>query len=126
MAPVDAVYSREDSQVKLRRSGTVTIGSGTALSDAYLSYMASEVALQMPAVWTAAVVTFQVQASPSAAFAELQNRDGTDVTYTLAGAEAANIPELAGWYAFKVRSGTSGVPVNQAAGRTVHLNAWDR
>lgn len=126
MAAVEAVYSRENSQINLRRSGTVLIASGASLSDAYPAYMASRVAIQMPAGWTAATVSFQVQASPTAAFAELQTTPaGTDVVYTLAAGEAVLVPELAGYYAFKIRSGPVGAPVNQGADRTLHVNVWD-
>lgn len=125
MAAVEAVWSRELNSPPLRRSGTVLIANGAALSDAYPGYMAGNVAIQMPAAWTAANITFQVQGAPGAAFAELSDAAGAAISLAVTTDEALPVPQLAGWYAFKIRSGTVGVPVNQGADRTLIVQAWD-
>lgn len=99
-----------------------SIAINTSLSDAIdlknnrLSY------IQMPAAWTAANLTFQVS-EDGATFNNLYNDAGTEYTVT---ADANRVLRLTlhDWLAvryMKIRSGTAGSPVNQAAARTLRL-----
>jgi len=83
----------------------------------------SLVALAMPAAWTAAPITFSVSINNST-FVPLY-WDGEEYTILAAGGAAASLgvslepSAFAGWPFVKVRSGTAGTPVNQAAERTI-------
>lgn len=84
-------------------------------------------AVRLPAGWTAAVVTFAVSMDGTT-FDPVYNPDGTE--FQLAEPAGNPVPRFVplapfidtfGWRFIKVRSGTSGAPVNQAADRTVSL-----
>ena len=79
-------------------------------------------AIVMPAAWTAADLTFQ--ASPAGTtYNNLYDDNGNEVTVTAAASRFILLPP-AEWYAMpflKIRSGTSGAAVNQAAARTLTL-----
>ena len=80
------------------------------------------VGILMPAVWTAAVITAQVSLD-NVTFYNLYNSDGTEVSLTVAAATALFLLP-AEWIIanyVKVRSGTAGTAVNQAAERAVTL-----
>jgi len=74
----------------------------------------------LPAVWTAADLTFQVS-HDGATWKNLYDDEGNEVTVSAAAARMVRLyPEE--WAAFKylkIRSGTSGSPVAQAADRTL-------
>lgn len=106
------------------------IANGASLSGELLQAPDHEiVAIQMPASWTAANLTFQSRSANEGAPDVLQNvfdSGGTEVAITAAagryivptGSVAA---QLAALDVVKVRSGTSGVPVNQGAEREILL-----
>lgn len=103
---------------------TVTIAEGASLSGAVdmRGYALTRVIL--PAEWTAADLTFQ-ESLDNSTFYNLSPAD-SDTEYTVEAAASACkiIPpsDLLGAAGYlKVRSGTSGTPVNQAAARTVTL-----
>jgi hypothetical protein len=95
-------------------SGTIALGAG---GERQL------VGLQMPAAWTAASLTFAVSFD-GATFVPLY-WDGAEYTILAAGGAAASLgvslepSAFAGWPFVRVRSGTSGTPVNQGAERTL-------
>ncbi len=113
----------------------VTIANGTSLSDEADLTGFQVVAIQMPAAWDAANLTFQ--ARPGKKFATttekpeetLQNvydDAGTEVSVTAAASRyiavtGTKLDALLACGALKVRSGTSGVPVNQTANRVLTL-----
>jgi len=76
----------------------------------------------MPAAWTAADITFQVSADGST-YCNLYEEDGTEFTLTVGASYHVMISPDSLWGAhwIKVRSGTAGTPVNQAAARTITL-----
>jgi len=80
------------------------------------------VALLMPAVWTAAGITFQASADKSA-FGDVFAAGGTEYTLTVVATNYVVIPtgSLHGARYIKVRSGTTGTPVAQAAERTITI-----
>jgi hypothetical protein len=72
------------------------------------------VAIQMPAAWDAAALTFQASADGST-YNDVYNSSGTE--YTVQAAAARYIPldviDFAGMPYIKIRSGTTGTPVAQ-------------
>jgi hypothetical protein len=102
----------------------VVIDSGASLSSVILVDSARALlALQMPAAWTAASLTFAVSFDGTT-FVPLY-WDGEEYTILAAGGAAASLgvslepSAFAGWPFVRVRSGTSGTPVNQGAERTL-------
>lgn len=80
----------------------------------------------MPAAWTAANITFQATYDIDAAtpvWNDLYDESGNEVTVVAAAARfiRLNPTDFAGISGLKVRSGTTGTPVNQAAARDVFL-----
>jgi len=107
---------------------TVVIASGEALSGvvglrgAYSPLGRYQlVGLQFPSSWTTADVTFSVSADGSTFVPLYWN--GNEYTVGAAASTAVSIEPsaLAGWPFVKVRSGTSGTPVNQAAERSIEV-----
>lgn len=82
-------------------------------------------AIEMPAAWTAANLTFQAASASGGTFQNVFDDAGTEITVTAAAARMigldAVLPELAALRFLKIRSGTSGVPVNQGAERILTL-----
>jgi hypothetical protein len=91
-------------------SGIVDCGGGT------LS------AILMSTAWTAAGLSFQASLSASSTFFNVFGSTGDEVTYTTTGNGNMITFDPALWIGIrflKVRSGTSGTPVAQAAARSV-------
>lgn len=132
----------------MRRFGAVTITSGTAVSDAYdCGEFEALVGIQVPATWTTADITLLASIPDGTTQAytyggpggATEYRDGltyadvwdtsplVDVEFTMTvgatGSKFLAIPVtlLQGAQFFKIRSGTSGTPVNQAADRTLRV-----
>lgn len=99
----------------------VTISNGTSLSPAVALGNKLLVGIAMPAGWDAADLTFQVSIDGST-WLELQTTSAA-VDYKAAASQFISIdPNLwRGVNQIKVRSGTSGVPVNQTADRQLTL-----
>jgi hypothetical protein len=78
--------------------------------------------IALPAGWDAAALTFQVSADGGTTWLEMQSISAV-VSYTVAAGQYIAIdPALwRGINMIKVRSGTSGAPVNQTADRTLNL-----
>lgn len=107
-----------------------TIASGTALSAEVDLRQWRLIGVLIPPVWTAADVTFQ--AAPevggvSGTYGEVALDPGSGVGTALqldgaaSGVSALNAPAIVGGAFFKVRSGTVGIPVNQAADRVITI-----
>ena len=88
--------------------------------------------IHMPDTWTTANITFQGAPSQGAStgstdepdtFNDMYDASGTEVTVTAAASRYINLDpaSYAGARFLKIRSGTTGTPVNQAAARTVVL-----
>ena len=104
-------------------SGTVTIGAAASLSDAEDMKGRRLVGIIMPATWTTADITFQASIDGTN-FYDLYDQDGNEVTVT--SPTASGFIGIYTAFTFvpthlKVRSGTTGTPVVQAAGRTITL-----
>lgn len=101
---------------------SVTIASGASLSSAVDLLKYSLVGIQMPGTWTAANLTFQGSYDGST-FANLYD-ETQEVTLTSPTASVYIVLDPAKYLSLrslKVRSGTSGTPVNQGADRALQL-----
>jgi len=106
------------------KSAVATIAAGESLSDAVECNGEDIVRISMPAAWTDAELTFQVSDDDGATFRDLYMEWGIELgCWVTAGSSIEtsvflclhNIDQI------KVRSGTSGAPVAQAAERLVIL-----
>ena len=115
-----AIHNLAASETK-----TVTIANGaTGLSDAIDLEGYQLAAIQMPATWVAAAITFLAATESGGTFQSVYNA-GTEVSETVAQARCqtivANMPALAPLRFIKLRSGTAATPVNQTADRVLTL-----
>jgi hypothetical protein len=101
---------------------TVDIASGASLSAAIPLGLGRAAGIQMPAAWTAANLTFQASYD-GITYANLYDASGTEYTATAAADRLIILPvaDFAGIQNIKIRSGTAGTPVNQAAARRLDL-----
>jgi hypothetical protein len=101
----------------------VVIGNGESLSNAVDLHGFALLAIQMPAAWDAADLTLQGSADRGVTFDDIYDEYGSEVTVQATVSRYIVLsPQL--YYALdqiKVRSGTSGTPVNQGADRTLKL-----
>ena len=101
---------------------SVTIANGASLSGALILGLRSLFALELPAAWTTAAVTFAVSRDGTT-YVPLNDVDGEVTIGSAVAVASAGIsvdPVLfAGWSHVKVRSGTSASPVNQGGARVV-------
>ena len=83
--------------------------------------------IYMPGTWTTATLTFQVAETDndgeSGTYANVYNASGVEVEVQAAASRYIQLDPVtfAGAAWLKVRSGTSGTPVNQGADRTLEL-----
>lgn len=101
---------------------TVTILNGQSLSGDAQIDGAALVGIIMPSAWTAADLTFQASGD-DAVFNDMYDVDGAEVT-VVAGASRyiwLSPNDFVGFDSIKVRSGTTGTPVNQGADRSITL-----
>lgn len=99
-----------------------TIPSGGSLSGAVPIEGASMGTILMPAAWTAADLTFQHAESKGGTFVDATDESGTEIALTVAASKSVPIPPevmVCPW--IKIRSGTSGTPVNQDAARELRV-----
>lgn len=102
---------------------TATILSGASLSGAIDLGPNRAFAIVMPASWTTANLTFQGSAD-GITYNNLYDDTGTEVSVTAAASQyivVSSPAKLLGVRWIKVRSGTSGTPVNQGADRVVKI-----
>lgn len=106
----------------LLRTSTASISSGAALSAAVDLVIASLVALQMPAAWTAADLTFQ-SSSDGATYVDVYSSAGVELQFTAAASRFIYVDPsvFLGMRYIKLRSGTSAAAVNQGAARSITL-----
>lgn len=102
---------------------TATIANGASLSDAVDLNTGALFGIVMPSDWTAASLTFQVTFDGTT-FVNLYDTAGNEITWTAAVSQYLQDAAPAKWFgvrAVKVRSGTSGTPVNQGGARSLTL-----
>lgn len=105
---------------------TVTIASGTALSEEIDVGSAAAGSITIPAGWDAANITLAAYSPQETAYVPVYKDDGNEYVMTVGGASRTvcfdgSVFALAGVRKFKIRSGTSGVPVNQTADRKLFV-----
>lgn len=103
---------------------SVTITSGTSLSAAIPAGVNVPIGIVMPAAWDAASITFQVSADGGTTWVELYDTTGTNNTTLTVAASRYLVLDPNVWIGInhiKIRSGTSGSPVNQTADRILTL-----
>jgi hypothetical protein len=100
----------------------VAIANGASLSDAVNLAGFRAVGIQMPSAWTAANLTFQASFDGTT-YVDLYDDAGNEQTATAAASRFMFLTpaEWAGIRYLKIRSGTTSVPVNQGAARTIQL-----
>ncbi len=107
-----------------RFTQAVTIASGASLSSAASLNNATLVGVLAPAAWTAAGLSFEVALEPGGTFYPVRDAAG-DVVECVGFSAGDYILLPAGAFhgiaEIKVRSATSGSPVNQGAARTLTL-----
>jgi hypothetical protein len=104
-------------------TATATIANGASLSGAIDLGTSRLLAIQMPAAWTAAALTFEASYD-GVTYAPVYDSAGTEISWTVGAARIALNAAAAEWLGvryLKVRSGTSAAPVNQAADRTLKI-----
>jgi hypothetical protein len=101
-----------------------TIANGTSLSPAVGIQDKRIAAIITPAAWTAANLTFQ-GSHDGTLFNDIFDEAGAELSVTATAAKYIGIDasamELSGMAFIKVRSGTTGTPVNQGAARDIIL-----
>lgn len=105
---------------------SATIASGAALAQEIDLRGWRIVAIQMPADWTAAALTFKSRPDSKGVSQSVYDSGGTEVSVTAADDQYvvmldADRVALEGLALTTVRSGTAGTPVNQGADRLVTL-----
>ncbi len=99
-----------------------TIANGAALSDAVVIGVGEIVALDVPTI-TSAALTFEGSSDGGTTFRDLYDSAQAEVSIAAStGDRYIQAPAaLKGVDQIKVRSGTSGTPVNQGAARLIRL-----
>lgn len=109
----------EDAPVYLSAS----IPAGAAVSGTINSGAQTLHGVLIPSNWTAADLTFEISVDGGATFFNMKSTTNAEIDYQVAaGSYVAIDPTL--WRAincFRIRSGTSAVPVNQAANVTLEI-----
>lgn len=104
-----------------RESATATIASGASLSAAIDLGGATLSGIVVPASWTTANLTFQVSLDGTTWYDLYADGAEVSVAATAGKMHRVSIGDWLGWRHVKIRSGTTGAPVNQAADRTLTL-----
>lgn len=109
------------------KSLSVDIDIGVALTAEIDLEGLSIQGIHMPAAWTAANLTFLGAEASLGTFQDLTDSGGTEVSVTASAGVAialldADLIALRAFRFIKIRSGTSGVPVNQVAARVLVLS----
>jgi hypothetical protein len=107
-------------------TATATIATGTALSAGLVLGAKVLSAVQMPAAWDAADITFQTSDDNGATWVDLLDDAGNEIKITAPAAGKRLQLDPSNFLSavfLKVRSGTSALPVNQNATRALGLVA---
>lgn len=112
---------------------TATIANGASLSGEVNTNGRRIAAIIMPSGWTAASLNFEAlqdQTGSTSTFKPLVDTGGAELSITTGGDRVIAIPEThalsaGGLGRIKLRSGTSGAPVNQGAERIIKVVVVD-
>jgi len=110
------------SSIGVRGTATATIANGESLSAAVDIGDNVVASIVMPAAWTTAVITFDASIDGTT-YGPLYDRYGTEYSVQVAATRSIplSVQDFVGFRYLKIRSGTSGVPVNQAAERIIAI-----
>lgn len=101
------------------KTTSVTIANGQSLSAAFFA-PGKETSIQTPAAWTNANLTFQ--GSPDGiTYTDIHDDLGNEVVVVATASTLITIDRLESQTYLKIRSGTSGSPVNQGADRILKV-----
>lgn len=102
---------------------TVAIASSASLSAGIPIGDKVAIGVMMSAAWDAAALTFQVSADNGTTFDNVYDSSGNELTVQTAAGRYVYFDPTAfvGVNYLKIRSGTSGTPVNQTAARSLVL-----
>lgn len=104
------------------RTITATISGGGSLSAEVDLNGHNIVGIYMPGTWQTANLTFQASNATGGTFYDVYDSAGNELVVTAAASRViVDVPELAPIRFLKVRSGTTGTPVVQAANRNIIL-----
>lgn len=107
-----------------RSNFSAIIANGESLSGVVDIAGTTLIAIQMPSAWTSANLTFQGSADGSV-YADVYNDAGDEYNIPVAASRFVMLDQVEnrfrGMRYFKVRSGTTGTPVNQGSARTITL-----
>lgn len=109
--------------MKLRFGPDATIANGASQSNAFDLHELGLCGLIMPAGWDAADITLLASTDAGGTFKAVYDKDGNEMTIKASASRyiALQAIEFAGLKLVKLRSGTSGVPVNQTAARIITI-----
>lgn len=112
----------EIANLTIVQRGTVTIATGGVVSDALALLKQSPVRINMPAAWTTANLTVQVS-EDGVTYRNLYEEDGREKTITVAADRSIIVDPIdyIGVGYLKLRSGTVGTTVAQAATRVIEV-----
>lgn len=99
------------------------IASGSSLSPEINLSGSRLFAINMPASWTTANLTFQGSDKAGGTYNDIYDEDGNEVSVTVAASQFIILEpaKFLGLRNLKIRSGTSSSAVNQGADRTITL-----
>ena len=107
------------------RTVTIDGSDATGLSDAIDLAGYRFMTIIMPSSWTTANLTFQACQTFAGTYVDMYDDSGTEITVVAAASRAIVVDlavlSFASVRFVKVRSGTTGTPVTQAADRTITL-----
>jgi len=104
---------------------SATIANGASLSGIVNTNRLNAIGIIMPAAWTAAALTFQGSIDGDNFF-NLYDQAGNEVTVPAAASNfivGLDVLAFGSFNYLRIRSGTSGVPVNQGAARVLTVVA---
>lgn len=115
-------YRSSDGAQKIYTTKDAVIASGQSLSGVIDLEQLNITGFLIPASWTTAKLTFQISPDGTT-FGDLLDASGNEIQLIVSAGKfiGVNLSELSGARFIKVRSGTSGTPVNQAADRTINI-----
>ena len=101
---------------------TVVIASGASLTSAINLGARKLVGIIMPSAWTAAALTFSGSNADDGTFVDIYD-GATERSYAVTASKylMLAISDWVGVKHLKIRSGTTGTPVNQGAARSIIL-----
>ena len=104
-------------------SKTAVIAAGQRISSSVPTAGSKLFGLVMPATWSAASITFQASFDGGTTWRDMYDSSGNEIGAVVAASRVIILdPVLFSSIALlRIRSGTSGAPVNQAGGRAIVL-----